>query len=261
MDNGGIMQNIFREVKTQLVFKHRTGIDFAAHIHDDLELVYVKQGGGIAYCDGRQYTLTEGSFFLVFPNQIHQYSNCPQGAYIVLIMKPSRLLHLDSFFGEGQPESAVCSDCPELAALLEIALTEFLQEGDSCVVDGYLTAFFGKLLKHYTVERSSLSHSCVLSILQYCARHFRENISVKDISEQLHISPSHISHIFNRRLHISFRDYINALRLNEAVKLLENRAFTIAEVAGQAGFPTIRTFNRAFAKHYGQTPSAYRSPQ
>ena len=252
------MQNIFREIKTQISFRCRTGIDFAAHIHDDLELVYVKRGGGLAYCDGRQYTLTDGCFFLAFPNQIHHYINCPDGKYIVLIMKPSRLLHLIGYFEDGQPESAVCDGEPELAILLEMALTEFQQEGDSCVLDGYLTAFFGKLLKRYTIEKTDLSRSCVLSILQYCARNFRENISIKNISEQLHISPSHISHIFNRRLHISFSDYINALRLNEAAKLLANYGFTVAEVANLAGFPTIRTFNRAFQKHYGMTPTTYR---
>jgi len=252
------MQNIFREIKTQISFRRRTGIDFAAHIHDDLELVYVKQGGGLAYCDGRQYSLKDGCFFLVFPNQIHHYTNCPKGEYIVLIMKPSRLLYLNGFFEDGQPESAVYTGGEKLAFLLELALEEFQQAGDSCVLDGYLTAFLGKLLKHYTIEKTDLSRSCVLSILQYCAKNFRDNISVKDISEHLHISPSHISHIFNRRLHISFSDYINALRLNEAAKLLENYSFTVAQTASQAGFPTIRTFNRAFQKHYGMTPSVYR---
>lgn len=255
------MQNIFREVKTRITFERRKGLDFPAHIHDDIELVYVVRGGGLAYCDGRQYALTPGSFFLAFPNQTHHYAQCLEGEYIVLILKPSRLLYHDGVFLDGQPESAVCPGAQELAGLLETALAEFRAEGDSCIVDGYLTAFFGKLLKQCRIEKSHLSRDCVLSILQYCAQHFRENISVQELSQALHISRSHICHIFSRRLHIGFCDYVNSLRLNEAVKLLENKNFSMAEISDRAGFPTIRTFNRAFLKRYGSSPTAYRKMQ
>lgn len=252
------MQNIFREIQPKLSLTRRYTINFAPHLHDDIELVYVISGSVSAYCDGKEYPLTDGDFFLSFPNQIHHYAQCRRGDYIVLILKPSRLLYLHGIFADGQPQSAVCSGQAELATLLQTALEEFQQEGDSCAVDGYLTAFFAKLLKHYSIQKSNTSRSCVLNILQYCSSHFQEGISMQDVADTLHLSRSHISHIFSYRLKLSFSDYINSLRLSEAVKLMENQAFSMAEVAEKAGFPTIRTFNRVFAKQYNMSPSSYR---
>lgn len=256
------MHNVFREVKQQLHFKCHQHVDFPAHVHDDIELVYVRRGSGSAYCDGRKYTLAPGTFFLVFPNQIHHYADDIAGEYIVLIVKPDRLLRYSEVFPEGQPESAIWNAVKEpedgTVTLLEQALREFLQDGDSGTMDDYLTLIFGKLLRHYRIVRSPVSRDCVLNILQYCSRHYREPLSINILAEQLHISRSHISHIFSSRLNISFCDYINSLRLSAALPLLESGNRTVTEVSDLAGFPTIRTFNRVFRRKYGMSPLQYR---
>lgn len=252
------MQNILREIKLKRSFNVVRQLFPTVHIHDDIELIYVREGHCTAYCDGKRYTLTKDSYFLTFPNQIHHYTDCQQGQYMIIIMKPAKLLHLKTVFEEGQPESALCSGSPELRVLLEMSYAEFRQDKDSCVVDGLLTAFFGKLLKHYRLRKYSAPHNCVPGILQYCTQHFREDISIDDIAKHLHISRSHISHIFSRRFQISFCDYINTLRISEAVLLMQNRAYSITQIAGLSGFSTIRTFNRAFQKQHGICPSKYR---
>lgn len=254
------METIFRQLKAKIEFHHRHSIDFPAHIHEDIELIYVKKGGCTALCDGRKYALTENTFFLAFPNQVHHYAECVPGEYYVLIMKPSRLLGYAEVFLEGAPVSAVY--CPEeednTVYLLETAYTEYKQDGYSRVIGAYLTAIFGKLLRHYRIEKSDIRQDTVLQILNFCAGHYRENITVGDIAENLHISRSSVSHIFSARLGIHFCDYLNALRLSDAEELIRNGNYTMTEIAEKAGFPTIRTFNRAFFKQYGMAPTDYR---
>ena len=253
------MSTVFREVKQKLQFKCTQSADFPAHVHDDIELVYVRRGSSAAYCDGRKYVLTEGDCFLVFPNQIHHYTDCVPGEYIVLILKPDRLLRYSDAFSNGQPEFAVWDAADSsVVFLLEQALREFLQDGDSSTMDDYLTLIFGKLLRHYRIVCGPVSRDCVLSILQYCSQHYSENLSIDILTEQLHISRSHISHIFSSRLNIGFCEYVNSLRLSAAMPLLESGNHTVTEVSAQAGFPTIRTFNRVFRRKYGISPSQYR---
>ena len=255
------MHSIFREVKQQLHFKCHQHVDFPAHVHDDIELVYVRQGRGTAYCDGQKYTLAPGTFFLAFPNQIHHYADDIAGEYIVLIAKPNRLLRYSETFLEGQPEAAVWNAAQEqndgTAVLLEQALREFRQDGDSGTMDDYLTLIFGKLLRHYRIVRDPVSRDCVLNILQYCSQQYRDPLSIGILAEQLHISRSHISHIFSARLSISFCEYVHSLRLSAALSLLESGSLNITEVSDLAGFPTIRTFNRVFRRKYGISPSQY----
>ena len=100
---GDIMEQIFREIKSQFYFRQRNSIDFPAHIHDDIEVVFVQNGTGTAWCDGKAYHLTDGDWFLVFPNQVHRYTEVKTGDYYVLILKPSDLLRYQQVFRTGAP--------------------------------------------------------------------------------------------------------------------------------------------------------------
>ncbi len=253
------MQEIFREIKTNIEFRRRPSLNFSAHIHEDIELVYVKEGGGYGDCNGKRYRLTPGSFFMAFPNQVHRYADCVPGEYLVLIVKPSALLSYGEVFLEGEPSSALWqAEDENVVYLLERALAEYKEEGDSPVIRAYLTALFGKLLRHYPIEKNRVSGDTVLEILQYCARHYKEDLSVASIAEELKLSRSSVSHIFSLRIGMNFCDYLNGLRLSDAVSLLKNKSYSITEVAERSGFSTLRTFNRAFLKQYGVSPSLYR---
>lgn len=256
------MKKVFREIKKQIILKRQKKLDFPAHIHDDIELIFIRKGGGIAYCDGRKYVLTENCFFLVFPNQVHHYSECLDGDYVVIIAKPSNLFRYKDVFEVGVPSSAVWSfekgEDDNTVQLLDIATKEFLRDGYNSIIEAYLTALFGKLLKFYDIKKSKTSNDTISKILQYCASHYKEAITVNSVAQNLHISRSSISHIFSSRLSINFCDYINSLRLVEAELLLKNKSYSITEISYLCGFSTIRTFNRAFLKRYGVSPSDYR---
>lgn len=259
---GEKMQNFFREIKKQLILESRKRINFPAHIHDDIELVFVKKGGGTAYCDGKKYILSENSFFLVFPNQVHHYIECSEGEYLVLIIKPFVIHGYNNVFGEGTPSCALWhfeeNGDDNAVHLMETAIKEFERDGYSLIIEAYLTAFFGKLLKFYEIKKSSVNHDTVSQILQYCTAHYKENITVEQIAEKLHLSKSTISHIFSSRVSMNFCDYINSLRLTDAQEMLKNKNYSITEISYLCGFSTIRTFNRAFFKRHGVSPSAFR---
>lgn len=255
------MDNFFRETWTKLYLRRDNRANFPTHIHDEIELMYVVQGSGTAYCDGIPYPLSKGSIFVSFPEQVHSFSNCEPGEYILLIINPSRLLHLEKLFRSKVPISSLTKGTPDLVQPLLDALEEFNTNGDSCIIDGYLTAFFGKLLRTMDFQRSADATKTISQILHYCSENYRDPITIPDLCRALHISQSHISHIFSERLKISFPDYMNALRLNRAISLLRDPSNRITQIVDQAGFPTIRTFNRVFRKQFGCSPSAYRSQQ
>ena len=253
------MDNFFREVWTKLYLRKDDNVNFPAHIHDEVELVYVIRGGGKAFCDGVSYTLTDGSVFVSFPNQVHSFSGCVQGEYILLIINPARLLYLDGLFRNQVPNYALTRGTPETVAPLLSALEEFRAHGDSCIVDGFLTAFFGRLNQQLDLQRSADMSRTVSRILHYCSENYREPITIPDLCRALDISQSHVSHIFSQRLKISFPDYMNALRLNRAVPLLRDPGISITQIVDRAGFPTIRTFNRVFRRQFGCSPTEYRA--
>ena len=147
-------EKVFREisdVKGELHFKFENKIDFFAHIHEDIELVYVKRGEATAFCNGVKYKLCDNSFFIVFPNQIHHYVDSVDGVYIVLKINPSQLLAFNNIFLEGEPMSSLwhfnVGEDDNTAHLYETAFWEFDRDGYSPIIDAYITTIFGKLFK------------------------------------------------------------------------------------------------------------------
>lgn len=256
------MQKIFREVKRQIFFRKTNSLNFPAHMHQDIELVLTLKGGGTAFCDGKKYELKNNSFFLVFPNQVHHYQECSEGEYIILIMKPSVLLSFNNLFSSGVPTSSVWQfeekGDDNAVNLMKLAHEEFTRDGYSEIISAYLTALFGKLLKVYSVKKCRETDDTVLKILNYCSEHYKEYITAESVAKNLHISKSAVSHIFSTRLSINFCEYINSLRIADAARMLKRSSLPITEIAYACGFSTIRTFNRAFLKQYGISPSKYK---
>ena len=258
-------EKVFREisdVKGNLHFRLENKVDFFAHIHEDVELVYVKHGEATAYCNGVKYNLCDNSFFMVFPNQIHHYVDSVKGEYMVLKINPSHLLAFNNIFLDGEPVSALwhfeAGEDDNTVYLMQTAYIEFNRDGYGPIIDAYLTALFGKLFKFYEIEKSKVSRDTVLKILQYCSEHYKERIAVSNVANDLSISRSTVSHIFSTRLGINFCEYINSLRLTEAEQMLKSANYSITDISDAAGFSDVRTFNRAFLKRYGVSPSVYR---
>ena len=78
------------------------------------------------------------------------------------------------------------------------------------------------------------------------------------LEENLGLSKYYISHLLGNKLGKRFNDYINSLRISEACKRLVDSDETMSAISDAVGFNTLRTFNRAFMKQMGVSPSDYR---
>lgn len=87
-------------------------------------------------------------------------------------------------------------------------------------------------------------------------------ISLSLLSKQLKVTPQKISLAINSKSGYNFNDYINNYRIRYATQLMkkdEAKTLTIASIATDAGFNSLSTFNTAFKKFTGKTPSAYKN--
>ena len=95
-------------------------------------------------------------------------------------------------------------------------------------------------------------------VITYMQEHFRENINLSAVAEDIGMSESAFSHFFKKRTNRSFVDYLNDIRIGHAAKILYETTYTVSEVCYSSGFNNISNFNRIFKKKKGQTPSEYR---
>lgn len=244
---------------------HLRKLQYPPHIHPHLELIYVKSGSSIAAADNKKYRLGDGDLFLTFPNQIHFYHDeTPIDAYM-LIFVPDLFSDLKEVFQNKSPVSPVlhADQLPEDIAEQLIKIRERLNSDDPfsrICAKGCLLSLLGELLPRVTLTDAPADQDSIKKLLIYCTENYTEPLSLELLSRELHLNKYYISHIFQERMSVSYKDFINNLRVEHACKLLTKDAH-ITEVAYASGFTTIRTFNRAFLKHMGMTPREYMKKQ
>jgi len=84
-------------------------------------------------------------------------------------------------------------------------------------------------------------------------------LSVSVIAENLGITSTYLSHLFNKSTNEKLLDYISRCRIEHAKELLTNPDSTVQDVALEVGYVNPKTFRRLFKKHTGMLPNQYRS--
>ena len=103
------------------------------------------------------------------------------------------------------------------------------------------------------------SASVVGYALAYINQHYREGVTLKQVAAECHINTSYLGQVFHKETGSAFTDYVNALRIKEARRLLNNPTLKVYEVAEQVGFTDYHYFLKIFKKVTGITPSDLRN--
>jgi len=237
------------------------------HLHNHLEVVFLLEGASGTVCEDSEETIYPGDVFISFPNQVHCYPKIGDGhaRHLIFIFSPIVCSEFKDLFHRMTPISPVVRNGeldPEIPALAHKIREENSKNTPykDVITRGYLIAFLGKLLRSMEFREEKQSDGTLLkSILNYCNKHYTEPLSLDRLSLELNVGKYHISHIFSNKLKISFPDYVNGLRINDAVrKLIDDPDRSITDIAYDCGFSSTRTFNRAFVKYTGISPREYR---
>lgn len=87
---------------------------------------------------------------------------------------------------------------------------------------------------------------------------FEADLSVEFLSERLFISPNYLRQLFKQQIGKTFVEYLTQLRIEAAMKLLNNPTLKIQEVSEKVGYNDARYFTFCFKKYCQITPSEYR---
>jgi AraC-like DNA-binding protein len=89
-------------------------------------------------------------------------------------------------------------------------------------------------------------------------------LKLAELSKEVGLPPHQVSKLINEKMGKSFTEYINELRVAEFIKRLKDHkyaSYSIFGIALDVGFNSKSSFNTAFKKITGKSPSAYKSDE
>lgn len=126
-----------------------------------------------------------------------------------------------------------------------------------------LTLYILRTLAHSTeadasLERQTFGAQLFESANDYIEQNFSKKITLDTVATAFGYSHSYFSRLFKAVCGMNFFDYLSIFRLKKSTALLQNSDLKIESVAFSCGYNSLRSYNRAFQKYFGQSPGNYR---
>ena len=232
----------------------------------DWQLLYVASGKAHFYIKGQEIIVTAGNMVLFQPKQEMHYEyfgkDKPEvywvhftGSQVRGILKRHEVPLDNNVFYAG--------NSPTYAFLFKEMITELqtCRVGYESLLSMYLEQIF------VLIHRSRLDKTPVVSshlqeemgiARRYFQEHYNEDINIEEYALSRNMSVSYFLKKFKEVTTKSPMQYILAIRINNAVSLLESTDYNVTEISTIIGYDNPLYFSRIFKKQKGVSPSDYR---
>ncbi len=256
--------------------------DHFAHYHEFLEMLYLVEGKMNIWLNDKLFEFSEGELIIINSNESHRLESVSDvSRYLVIKFTPKLLCTFQQTPGETRyilPFLDVKSDQPrvyskafaEAAGIPELlfdAISEWNEKGvgfelalkaDVLKVIRFVVKYLSD--KGFTVKASVSGaniQQTMSNVLQYINENF-VSVSEKDVADRFGISYSYFSRSFKQTINMSFKEYINYLKINEAQRLLLTSPDSIQEISEKLGFSSSSHFINVFKKQKNCSPRQYK---
>jgi transcriptional regulator GlxA family with amidase domain len=88
---------------------------------------------------------------------------------------------------------------------------------------------------------------------------FASDLSLDDIARRVASSRRQLQRAYTEIGQITFREHLTSVRMERAAEMLADHGMTVREIASRVGYKQPAQFAKAFRRHHGTSPSAYRA--
>lgn len=248
--------------------KHYAGAALLHSHMDFIEISYVHSGIGIATLNNTKRILQKGDIICTQVGDRH--ANYPLSSFTVYncLVSSTLLSHKHLFYEPVVSENGRLNlpsfSTPQGSTLLQIEnlfkamLSEHSQKepGYEDMLIYHLNELFVYL--HRTSQnKGSKQHHTISLLLDYIAANYKD-ISLTKLAEHSSYTATYLSRLFHKSMGVNFTEYVNRIRIDEAIKLIIQSDHSIEEISHMVGFDSKLHFYEVFKKHVGLTPGSLR---
>ncbi|MCL2285794.1 MAG: AraC family transcriptional regulator [Firmicutes bacterium] len=247
-----------------------TGMPQVRHWHSDVEFVFVKKGRITIEVDSNVIKPEEGWLIIIPSNVIHTFLGATDNSTVYIARIPIKdfylLKHLQSEAVIQLYSRYLLVISPPHSftdIITQLMFADYKEYNQlyvfSKVMDltVQLLAAPGVITKKIDVKAAE-SSEVAIKIREFIDAHLFQQISLPMLAEHLGFSETYCSRIIRKKTNVGFLDYINHLRIGEAIELLQKTDMSITDICHAVGFNSVASFNRNFKKFRGVSPTEFR---
>lgn len=102
------------------------------------------------------------------------------------------------------------------------------------------------------------SSNVITKVEQEIREFYMQNISLRSLSEKYYINSAYLGQLFKKHYGSTFKDYLNAQRINMAAEMLLSTRKRVYEISEAVGYQSLDYFIAKFVAAKGHTPTQYR---
>ncbi len=95
-------------------------------------------------------------------------------------------------------------------------------------------------------------------VKKYIRDHYNEDLSIKELSSVACVSQNYFSAMFKKETGQNYKAYLTSIRMEEALRLLQETDFKTYEIGERVGYNNVRRFVDAFKQIYSVSPMEYK---
>ena len=139
----------------------------------------------------------------------------------------------------------------------------YIMETDKCRTESEIRAVHLEMIEEYTnkmrlIKLRGVYSKQIVRAVNYIISHLHSRILLEDAAEYLKISPAYLSRLFKKEMGISFGEYVNRQKIEEAAALLLYTEYSDTEISNLLAFSSQSYFIKVFRKYIGTTPKKYK---
>jgi AraC family transcriptional regulator of arabinose operon len=232
------------------------------------EVIFIYCAEGQGWCDiaGRRHSVRKNQLLVIPAGTPHVYgadNDSPWTIHWFHAIGANMPHYLERLgVANGQPIVPFGGDV-QLYSLFE-DLLEGLQHGFTLTHLIYaahsLAHLMGLILRHKEEawHGEASARERINESLKFMKSHLREPLNVSSLAALVNLSRSHYTALFSRVTGYAPLSYLNHLRMQRAVELLNSTDWPIKQISDYLGFSDQFYFSRAFAKMHSHSPSEHR---
>lgn len=254
--------------------------DVEAHDHHFFELVYITGGSTWHTRNGQSSMVREGDYFIIDYGSIHSYQRSSGLTLLNCLFLPEIIdetmtgcLTLDTLMQgcliryysptlvHSSANRIFHDDDGRVLGLMRGMLEEYHRKEA-----GYAEIFRCRLIEILLIMLRSLlpremkrpKNETIRLVIDYVDRSYHEAVTLGTFCGEYHFNLQYISRLFKQETGMTFRDYLQKVRIEKSCELLGASTMSITEIAQQVGYGDAKFFTRIFKRKMKTSPREYR---